>query len=141
MPAGRAKLRERKGEATAEMIFYLRPDATRARTSEYQKLPVADAPGLRRLLKTMFGLEVCVRKRRELWLCGETRVHLDEVEGLGAFVEIEVPFLRNLREARRKARALTDGLAIAPADVLACSYADLLARRGGDATAGRGGKR
>jgi predicted adenylyl cyclase CyaB len=129
VPRGRLKLRQRKGQPAAELIFYVRPDATRARTSEYQKLPVADAGGLLRLLRAMFEPGACVRKRRDLWLYGETRVHLDRVRGLGTFVEIEVPFTRSAAEARRVMAMLRDRLGIRPGDVLACSYADLLARR------------
>jgi adenylate cyclase class IV len=128
-PRGRLKLRRRKGQPAAELIFYLRPDATQARTSDYQTLPVCDAPGMLRLLRAMFVPGVCVRKRRDLWLFGETRVHLDRVAGLGTFVEIEVPFDRNAAEARRVMTALRDRLGIGPGDVLACSYADLLAGR------------
>jgi predicted adenylyl cyclase CyaB len=129
VPHGRLKLRQRKGEPTAELIFYVRPDATRARTSEYQKMPIADAAGMLRLLRTMFTPGVCVRKRRDLWFYGETRVHLDRVKGLGSFVEIEVPFSRNATAARRVMGTLTVRLGIEPHDVLASSYADLLARR------------
>jgi adenylate cyclase, class 2 len=129
VPHGRLKLRERKGRRTAELLFYVRRDARRARASEYQKLTVADAAGMLRLLRTMFTAGVCVRKRRDLWLHRETRVHLDRVARLGTFVEIEVPFTRNATAARRTMRMLKTRLGIMPGDVLAGSYADLLARR------------
>ncbi len=82
-----------------------------------------------RLLRAMFVPGVCVRKRRDLWLYGTTRVHLDRVRGLGTFVEIEVPFIRSAAEARRVMSMLRDRLSIRPGDALACSYADLLAGR------------
>ncbi len=129
VPRGRLKLRQRKGRPAAELIFYVRADTTRARTSEYQALPVADAPGALRLLRAMFVPRVCVRKRRDLWLYGPTRVHLDRVRGLGTFVEIEAPFTRSAAEARRVMSMLRDRLGIRPGDVIARSYADLLARR------------
>jgi adenylate cyclase class IV len=129
VPRGRLKLRQRKGQPAAELIFYVRSDAARARTSEYQKLPVADARGMLRLLRAMFAPGVCVRKRRDLWLHGATRVHLDRVRGLGTFVEIEVPYTRSAAEARRVMTMLRDRLGIEPGDALACSYADLLSRR------------
>jgi predicted adenylyl cyclase CyaB len=129
VPRGRLKLRQRKGEAAAELVLYVRPDAGKARTSEYQKLPAADAAGMLRLLRAMFVPAVCVRKRRDLWLLGETRVHLDQVQGLGTFVEIEVPFSRNAAGAGRVMRMLVDRLGISRENVVACSYADLLARR------------
>jgi adenylate cyclase class IV len=128
-PSGRLKLRQRKGQPAAELILYVRPDAIKARTSDYQKLPVSDALGMLRLLRAMFAPGVCVRKRRDLWLFGETRVHLDRVARLGTFVEIEVPFDRNAAEARRVMTMFTDRLGIGAGDVLACSYADLLVGR------------
>ena len=130
-PGGRLKLRQRKGQAAAELIFYVRSDSAKPRTSEYQKLPVADARGILRLLRAMFEPGACVRKRRELWMYGETRVHLDRVSGLGSFVEIEVPFSRSAAEASRVMRLLQDRLGGSPGDVLARSYADLLAGRRG----------
>jgi adenylate cyclase class IV len=129
VPRGRLKLRQRKGEDGAELIFYIRPDARTARTSEYQKLPVTDVKGTLRLLRTMFTPGACVRKHRDLWLRDDTRIHLDRVQALGSFVEIEVPFARDKARARRIMRAVRDCLDIAPRDVLSCSYADLLDRR------------
>jgi predicted adenylyl cyclase CyaB len=126
---GRLKLRRRKGEPVAELIFYMRPNATKARTSEYQTLPVADVPGVLRVLRAMFVPGVCVRKRRDLWLYGKTRVHLDRVAGLGTFVEIEVPFNRSATEALGVMRMLAKHLGIEPGALLARSYADLLAER------------
>jgi len=129
VPRGRLKLRRRKGERGGEVIFYVRPDAERPRASEFQPLPTADAAHMLRLLRAMFTLRVCVRKRRELWLLGETRIHLDQVDGLGRFLEIEVPVTQGIGEARGVMRMLVKELAIDAASVLGGSYADLLARR------------
>jgi adenylate cyclase class IV len=128
-PRGRLKLRQRKGERRAELIFYVRPDAEKARASEYEVLPTEDGARLLRLLRAMFTPGVCVRKRRELWLLGETRVHLDRVDGLGEFLEIEVPYTGAVAPARVLMRMLIDRLGIDPAQVLGCSYSDLLAQR------------
>jgi predicted adenylyl cyclase CyaB len=129
VPNGRLKVRQRRGARVAELIVYLRPDAKRARASEYQKLGVDDAPGLLRLLREMFEEDVCVRKRRDLWMCGTTRVHLDQVDDLGTFVEIEVPLEGSAARARQTMARLVGVLGIEPADVLDRSYSDLLARR------------
>jgi len=126
-PQGRLKLRQRKGERAAEVIFYVRADAARPRASDYQALATEDAGHMLRLLRSMFTPGVCVRKRRELWLIGDTRIHLDEVAGLGRFLEIEVPVAGNSAAARRTMRGLVHGLAIDPACMLAVSYSDLLA--------------
>jgi predicted adenylyl cyclase CyaB len=131
VPGGRLKLRQQNGRRRAELIFYLRPDVRSARTSEYHTLVVEDAPGLLGLLRGMFEEDVCVRKRRDLWMVGRTRVHLDEVEELGTFVEIEVPFTRAIARARQTMTRLVEALGIQAADVFDRSYADLLARRAG----------
>ena len=93
VPEGRLKLREiqRGGERTAELIAYDRPDATGPRWSEYHHVPVEPAtaePLLAALLATC-GLLTVVRKRRDVAIAGRTRIHLDEVDSLGAFVELE----------------------------------------------------
>jgi predicted adenylyl cyclase CyaB len=129
VPNGRLKVRQRKGARAAELIVYLRPDATKARASEYQKLDVEDAPGLLRLFRAMFDEDVRVRKRRDLWMYGTARVHLDEVKGLGTFVEIEVPFEGSAARARQTMARLVEVLGIERADALDRSYADLLAGR------------
>jgi predicted adenylyl cyclase CyaB len=129
VPSGRLKLRQLKGVPAAELIVYVRPDASAARTSEYQKLAVSDPRGLLRLLRAMFEEDVRVRKVRDLWMVGETRVHLDRVEGLGTFVEIEVPCEGTAARARQTMTRLVTALEIGQADLLDRSYADLLARR------------
>jgi predicted adenylyl cyclase CyaB len=128
VPHGRLKVRQRKGERGAELIVYVRPDAERARASNFQRLPTEDAAHLLRLLRAMFEPWVCVRKRRELWLIGDTRIHLDDVDGLGKFLEIEVPVGSGLADARRMMRLLTDRLEIEKANLLGVSYSDLIAR-------------
>ncbi len=130
VPGGRLKVRQRKGVAAAELILYRRADARRARRSEFQKLPVDDPAGLLRLLGGMLRKDVVVRKHRDLWMYGgNTRVHLDRVEGLGTFVEIEVPYVRGAARARKTMKTLVRELGIERADLLDRSYADLLAGR------------
>ena len=85
---GRLKLREQQpGEA--ELIQYRRADMPGARESEYRRVPVADAPALRDALDAALGTLVVVQKRRRLLLHENVRIHIDEVEGLGAFLELE----------------------------------------------------
>ncbi len=129
VPNGRLKLRRLEGATGGELIFYVRADETKPRTSEYQTLVTSDAAGLLRLLKAMFEPGETVRKRRELWLIGDTRIHLDEVARLGRFLEIEAPVTRGPARARQAMRSLVAELGIARTDVIAGSYSDMLARR------------
>jgi len=125
VPKGRLKLRVVGGERSGELIAYLRPDRSAARTSEFQLLPTADAAGVRRLLEQMFGVRACVRKRREVWLYRNARIHLDTVDGLGCFVEIEVVVTEGMAQARGLMGDLRAALGIGSADLLAASYGDM----------------
>jgi predicted adenylyl cyclase CyaB len=127
-PRGRVKLREiADGRTTsAELIVYQRPDTHGARTSRFVRLPVEEPAATRRLLAEIFGVTVCVRKRREVWLYENARIHLDDVRGLGTFLEIEVVVSAGLPQARRVMTALCEALAIRPRDVVGTSYSDLL---------------
>jgi predicted adenylyl cyclase CyaB len=90
VPAGRLKLR-RFGDGSAELIGYTRPDLRGARQSEYVKIAVESPEEVLRTFTTLFGVRTTVRKRRRLFLRRGCRIHLDEVETLGSFLEFEIP--------------------------------------------------
>jgi predicted adenylyl cyclase CyaB len=89
-PHGHLKLRELADSRGAELIYYERPNHTGPKESRYVVHRTEDGESLRHVLSQSLGVLGVVRKRRELFLVGQTRVHLDEVEGLGSFVELEV---------------------------------------------------
>ena len=88
---GRLKLREQAGgsEAGARLIAYVRPDGDEGRTSAYRLAEVGDPAALRDALDAALGTLVVVDKRRRLLLYENVRIHLDDVDGLGSFVELE----------------------------------------------------
>ncbi len=129
VPKGRLKLRVVGASRRGELIAYLRPDRTSARTSEFQLLPADDAAGVRTLLEQMIGVRACVRKRREVWLYRNARIHLDTVDGLGRFVEIEVVVTQGMTQARALVKKLRDVLGISAEGLIAGSYAELTATR------------
>jgi adenylate cyclase class IV len=86
---GRLKLRDQFA-AGAELIFYQRADLAGPKESFYLRVPVPEPAALRALLAQAHGQTGRVRKRRVLFLVGRTRIHLDVVEGLGEFLELEV---------------------------------------------------
>jgi homotetrameric cytidine deaminase len=117
--AGRLKLREQTPGET-ELIQYRRPDEPGSRTSKFRRVPVGDADALREALDDALGTLVTVNKSRRLLLWHGIRIHLDEVEGLGSFVELEAPDDgEELDELRAK-------LEIQDTDLEAGSYCDLL---------------
>ena len=125
--AGRLKLREIDGEP-AVLIGYDRPDAAAAKLSAYHLVPVADAAALRAALTAALGTRGVVRKRREIHHWRNVRIHLDEVEGLGSFVEFEavLPAQDDGTAAHPDLEMLRRALGLAGAEELAASYADLL---------------
>src|SRR5579872_4959785 len=87
--AGRLKLRVFSGQE-GELIFYRRSDEKGPKESFYLRSPTTDSDTLREALTLAYGQSGRVRKRRTLLLAGRSRIHLDRVEGLGDFLEIEV---------------------------------------------------
>ncbi len=127
VPAGRLKLREFAG-GTAELIYYERPDRLGPKTSVYSITSVPDAASMRELLNRCLGTLAVVAKSRELFLSGQTRIHLDNVEGLGAFVELEVVLAAGQTDAEgvQIASDLMARLGIRQADLVERAYVDLL---------------
>ena len=127
--AGRLKLRE-INDGHAELIYYARPDAPGPKESIYQRESVSDARTMRELLENTFGILGRVRKSRQVFWVGRTRVHLDEVDGLGNFLELEVvlkdhePVGAGVSEANR----LMERLEIDAASLIPDAYIDLLRR-------------
>ena len=83
---GRLKLREEE-PGGAHLISYSRPDDASVRVSAYRVVPAPE--GLLPALTESLGVDVVVEKRRHLLLWETVRIHLDEVTGLGSFVELE----------------------------------------------------
>ena len=132
-PTGRLKLRQ-LSPTEGQLIFYQRPDATGPKTSHYEIAPVHAPQALRQVLEQAFGACGRVRKQRILYVCGRTRVHLDRVEGLGDFLELEVVLGENEAEVAglAEARRLMAALGLGEDALVAGGYADLLAAAGQD---------
>jgi homotetrameric cytidine deaminase len=122
---GRLKLREEE-PGGAVLIQYDRPDGSKARESRYRLVPVPDPEATREALDAALGTLVVVSKDRHLFLWEGVRIHLDRVEGLGAFVELEgvAPPGSDLAAEREKVARLREALQIG--EVLPDSYSDRL---------------
>lgn len=124
----RVKLREQTPGAD-ELIAYRRADEADARVSEYLRVPVPDAAALKQALDAAYGAGVVVAKRRHLLLLENVRIHLDEVEGLGAYIELEavVGDGDDIELSRERVARLRAALGVADANLVPGSYSDLLA--------------
>ena len=123
---GRLKLRE-TGGGPGELIAYRRADVAAARSSDYDICPVPDPGRLRAVLTAALGDAGVVEKCRRLYLLGHTRIHLDEVRGLGDFVELET-VLDGEPDAVAHAELvrIAAGLGIGRDALVAVAYVDLL---------------
>ena len=130
VPQGRLKLRE-FADGSAELIHYHRPDHGGARASDYVCVRVSDVAALREALARACGIAGRVRKQRWLLLDGATRIHIDRVEGLGDFIELEVVLAPGQSDAdgAAVAEALMQTLGLAGAARVAVAYLDLWAAR------------
>jgi adenylate cyclase class IV len=88
VPQGRLKLRT-FGDGRGELIAYDREDVARARVSDYSIYTTGDPLSLAELLGRALPRAGSVEKRRHLLILRHTRIHLDDVVGLGRFVELE----------------------------------------------------
>jgi len=130
VPQGRLKVRE-FSDGSGELISYSRPDQLGPKESVYTRYPCQNAKSLSETLGRALPVRGLVVKRREVFLVGRTRVHLDEVEGLGCFVELEV-VLRDgeaVEHGEHEAHDLLRALEIPETDLVAAAYIDLLAGR------------
>jgi homotetrameric cytidine deaminase len=122
---GRLKLRSQEGGGS-ELIAYSRPDATEARESTYVRAPASQS--VLEALDSALSTTVVVSKRRRLYIWEGVRIHLDEVHGLGSFIEFEavLPDAGDLETARAKVARLRSELAIEDDALVSVGYADLL---------------
>lgn len=125
--SGRLKLRIFP-DNTGELIWYRRPDGRGPKKSDYYIYPTTNPTLLRKTLSAALGETVTVRKTRHVYHIGQTRIHLDEVEGLGTFMELEVVLHphQSEEEGRQIADDLMRRLSVGRSDLVACAYADLL---------------
>ena len=128
-PHGRLKLRETAGRG-AELIAYERANDPAVRGSDYYVIPIADAAAaaaMKAALAKRLAVRGTVSKRRELFLWHNVRIHLDDVAGLGTFLEFEAVISPADDEAvsRERLARLGEALGVRDEDRIAVSYADL----------------
>ena len=126
--AGRLKLRAFSHDE-GELIFYRRVDQPGPKESFYLRSPTSAPDALRESLRLAYGVSGRVRKHRTLFLAGRTRIHLDRVEALGHFLELEVVLADGEAATAGETEAfeLMRQLGVAPSQLIDGAYVDLLA--------------
>ena len=113
-----------------QLVYYDREDAPGPRQSKYVLSPTADPASLESLLTASLGVRGVVTKVRYLYMVGNTRIHLDQVEGLGDFLELESVLGpgHSAGDGERAVSELMDRLGVADDDLIDVAYIDLLER-------------
>lgn len=132
IPKGRLKLRELAPDH-AQLVWYTRADDSGPKRSDYQIYETGDPAQLKSTLTLALGVRGVVKKIRYLYLAGQTRIHLDDVEGLGHFMELEVVMHpgQSDMEGQAVAEELMNKLGITPGDLLNGAYMDMIEKNFG----------
>lgn len=137
-PKGRLKLRE-FSPTHGELIYYERDDSPDPKRSNYFRSVTTEPRPLKSALSASLGVRGVVAKNRTMYHIGQTRIHIDEVDGLGSFVEIEVVLSSGDSTERGVAIAnnLMKHLEIGEQDLIDCAYIDLIEEKLQSATVGK----
>jgi predicted adenylyl cyclase CyaB len=130
VPRGRLKLRWEDNRAY--LVYYERVDDPGPRSSTYHVSESRDPASLEQLLACALGVRGEVRKQRTLYVAGRTRIHVDAVDGLGHFLELEAVLgpEQTAEQAYRVVRSLMQQLEITETDLVDVAYIDLLEQQG-----------
>lgn len=133
---GRLKLRELAPDR-GRLIFYRRGEETGAKQTDFVVSKTDSPVSLRECLALAHGVIGRVQKTRTVFELGNTRAHLDQVEGLGHFIELEILLEDGVDATQGEALigAVMSQLAIGVEDLLSGSYLDMLKRRDGESAA------
>jgi predicted adenylyl cyclase CyaB len=126
VPNGKLKLREQGSEAW--LIHYRRNGQRELQLSDYTIVPMAHPEAVRTMLSEALGLLAEVRKHRTLMMRRNVRLHLDSVEGLGDFGELEAVLADDdtPQTFHEEVAAILNKLGIAPTDLIESSYFELM---------------
>ena len=128
VPAGRLKLCQFDCGTPAELIFYRHDERDAPKSLYYSRSPVTNPDAMHVLLAQALTTRGIVSKERHVFNTGRTRIHLDRVDGMGDFVELEVLLADDDDEmvGEAEAHALLKKLGVAQSDVVPVAYVDLL---------------
>ena len=129
VPKGRLKLREVEGEIKAKLIYYERENSAKPKKSSVFILEISPIKAFKQILNKIMNTETIVDKIREIYLYKGVQIHLDEVKGLGSFIEFE----RKTSESSEKQKKdklllneLFEQLSVNKWELERLSYSDLI---------------
>lgn len=129
LAAGKGRLKLREGEIENNLIHYNRPNQAESKLSEVTLHKPNEAETLKQVLENALGTKVVVDKKREIHFIRNIKIHIDKVEGLGKFVEIEAIDEENEfteTQLRQQCNQLMADFGIEKQDLCKVSYSDML---------------
>jgi adenylate cyclase, class 2 len=126
---GRLKLRE--GNVENNLIYYKRLETAGLKQSNVELLPVGDSAALKSILLKALGVKAMVKKRREIYYINNVKFHLDVVDKLGSFVEIEASNqFEDISEEQLRGQCAEymKAFGISESDLVNESYSDMVMR-------------
>jgi len=126
VPDGRLKKRETSGEPT-EYIFYHRLNRSRPKLSHFTIYTEQEARA--RFGERPLPVWLTVRKKREIWMYKNVRLHMDHVEHLGVFFEAEALVMpsQHVGKCHELIQEVRDRFGPALGEPVASSYSDMVA--------------
>lgn len=124
---GRLKLRE--GNIENHLIHYQRDNQAGPKASHVTLFSTQPNSSLKQILTQSLGILAVVDKTREIYFIDNVKFHLDQVQDLGTFVEIEaidtfgtIGQKKLLEQCQYYQRLF----GLSDTDLISCSYSDLL---------------
>ena len=127
VPHGRLKLRE--GNIENNLIYYNRDNQKGPKSSQFDLVKIEDAQRLKEVLAKSCGIKMIVRKRREIYYIANVKFHVDEVPGLGSFIEIEAGNVladKTVEELLEQCNFYLKEFGVKEEELIADSYSDML---------------
>jgi adenylate cyclase class 2 len=124
---GRLKLRE--GNIENNLIYYEREDKSGPKQSNFNLLKVPDPKALKDMLAAAVGIKVAVKKEREIYFINNVKFHLDTLQELGSFVEIEASNKdapSSVEQLNEQCTFYMKAFGIKDKDLINISYSDML---------------
>lgn len=125
--SGRLKLRIING-TNGNLIYYSRREKRGRRVSYYSIYSSDDPVNLDRLLRKVFRVSVTVSKNRDIFIAGNTRIHIDRVYNLGNYLEFEIIF-NSFKDATKKMNRLINHFGLESKQLIKHSYSDLILKQ------------
>ncbi len=127
---GKKRLKLREETDRNHLVFYVRENTNDSKFSKYYivNIPKYLSPIIKKILSAIFGVKVIVNKKRELLIYKNTRIHLDTVENLGTYIELETVFNNNQKEIdlTGEHNFVISSLGLNNLEKISSSYSDLL---------------